>query len=676
MPEELMNARTLMYQAKFKEALEMLSGFEEKIGKSSKSHLLGLNLKGKVFTYRDEYKKAIKVGEDAYQLSLKLGYISESIDSLLLKAFISYFGQFEEAFNIILKAEQALNGITDFSNYDFLKKQAEIFLIKSIISHHKGDLNEAVGLAKQCSSIMEKYGQKLDIARIYYHLGELYLYKSESEIGLEYAKKALALQEELNNNVGIAKCQYLVGTSYYTKGDVDQALEVVKKGLAIKEISNLAKLESIDILSGIYINKGELDRALRYRIRGAKLAEEEEFNEEVIISIYGIGVIYRIKGEFDLATNYLKRSLELSEKFNSTYGMQASLFYLILTYLDINSLKQAKEYLVQLKKLAEKTESQVFSNIFKVAKALVLKKTGRIRNHTKAELLLKEIIEDKFSTPVLYLLSLVNLCDLFLEELFITNNPEVLDELNPLISKMAKFAENQRAYLWLAETRLIQAKLALIQMKIEDAKQILTQAQRVAELHGLSLLAIKISTEHDNLLEQLNIWDNLKNTDAPMSDRIKLASLDEPIERMQGKRAIERLKTDPEIPVLLLIIGKGGFPLFSNQFLDNYNFEEDLISAFLAAFNNFSDEIFSKGLDRAKFGDNMILMQSLGSFSVCYLFKGQTYLAKQKLTQFTERIHNTSVIWEILNDFYNTNRIVEFKDLPSLKLLISEVFAV
>ena len=211
-------------------------------------------------------------------------------------------------------------------------------------------------------------------------------------------------------------------------------------------------------------------------------------------------------------------------------------------------------------------------------------------------------------------------------------------------------------------------------MDFDKAKQLLTQAQRIAELHGFVLLALRISTEHDNLLAQLNEWDKLKQKNAPMSERIELASLNGVVDRMQGKSTIDPPVITPEIPVLLLIIGEGGFPLFSNQFEKDYIFEEDLLSGFLAAFNTFSGELFSKELDRVKFGEYMILMQTIETFSVCYLFKGQTSSAKQKISQFTTSIKKNSSIWEALNVFYKTSRVVKLDEVPSLKALISNIF--
>lgn len=672
---ELKSIYQLIYKAKFEEALELIEIFEKKRKKASKDELSCLILKGRIYCYIERYKLAIKVGELVYQLCQKLGCITESIDALIFKAHMVYLGQIDEASNFIIEAENLLKSVKSIPSSNLSRQQGEILLFKSIICHKKAELNKAIELAEECLSIIEKSGVKLDVARIYYHLGEIYLFRSESDIGLDYALKGLKLQEELDNNVGIAKCHYLVGTSYYTKGDTDSALDHVKKSLMIKEVSKLTKFNALDLLAGVYMNKGELDRALRFRTRAAKLAKKEVFNEQVIISTYGLGVIYRFKGESHLAIKHFQESLELSEKYNSLYGIQVSFFYLILTYLDIDLLQQAKLYLNKLEHFANKTESQVFNSIYTTAKALVLKKSARLRNRTEAEILLKQIMESELSTPPIYLLSLVNLCELFLEELSFTNNSEVLDELNPLINKIFMIVEKQNLYSWLAETKLLQAKLALIQMNFDGAQQLLTQAQRIAELHGFNLLALKISSEHDKLLEQINDWGLLKNSNAPMSERIKLASFNGVVGRMQGKRAIEPPIIIPEEPVLLLIIGEGGFPLFSNSFKEKLIFEEDLVSAFLAAFNSFSSEIFSKGLDRAKFGEHIILMATINSFSVCYLFKGQTYSARQKLSAFAEYVRSTANIWETLNNFYKTNRVVEFKDLPSLETLITNIFS-
>jgi tetratricopeptide (TPR) repeat protein len=670
----LTHIQQLISKGKLKEALDTVIKFEKDGIYSLIEGTSLLVLKGKIYIYFGQYKDAVKIGELAYQRSQKSEDVPNIIEALLIKAYTVFLGERKKSFDFITEVERIFTSRLNIPPYKYSRLKADFLLIKAIIFRIRGDIVKALEIAKKCKELLEKLGKKLEISKIYEVIGVIYLYKNVHDKALKYAKKSLAIQEELGNQIGIATNLSLLGLIYYSKGDLDEALKFSKSSLFIKEINTLAKIETLHVVGAVHREKGALDRTVRYYRRAAKLAEREAYIEEFISNIMGIGATYRMKGDLDLALTYLERSLKLSKQHNSQNGMRSSLFYLILINIDKNNHKETQQYLIKLEELADQTESIVFRQAYLIAKALFKRNKGRIRDRTEAEMLLKQITEGNIFNPYLYYLSMVNLCDLFLEELYITNNFEVLDELNPLINNISKMAEEQNAYLWLAETKLLQAKLALIQLKFEETQQLLTQAQRIAEIHGLSLLASKISNEHDNLLEQLNDWGNLQNLDAPMSERIKLASFNGVVDRMQGKRAIEIPKLVHEEPVLLLIIGEGGFPLFSTQFTQKHYLKEDLISGFLAAFNSFSSELFSKGLDRAKFGEHTILMQSAGIFSICYLFKGQTYLAKQKLTKFTENIQNTTYIWETLNKFYKNNQIIELRSHPPFGLLIAEIF--
>jgi tetratricopeptide (TPR) repeat protein len=673
-PEEFSYVEELIYQAKFDEALEFLKNTEESAADDSIELLWALILKGKIYCYLEQYKNARRIGETAYLLSQKLETKLETVEALLIKAHIIFLGDMEEAYKVIVDAERILESLNNDSTVDYSRQQADILFLQSHIYRFKGDLDGAFRLAKQCLSIRLDLNKKIDISSVYFLLGLLYLYESDSSLGLDFATKSLEIQEELRNKTGIARALYLVGTSYFVKGNFEKALKLSRECLKIKEISTLTRLEIIDLLSGIYINRGQSERAIRYRKRQAELAHKEGYFEQMIISTYGIGVLYRTTGEYELSTKYLKRGLALSEKFNSPYGIQASLFYLILLNLDNNNIEQVKSYLQQLEEYKDQTSSQVFKNLFLLSKALVLKNSGRIRNLSEAENLLKSFTEREIETPIIYRLALVNLCEIYLEELKFTNDISIIDEINPLINKIYKIAEKQNAHSWLADSKLLEAKLALIQMNFDKTKQLLIQAQRIAELNGLTTLALKISSEHDNLLEQVNEWKNLKNSNAPLSERIKLAAFNRVVDRMQGKSETEPVIIKPAIPVLLLIIGQGGFPLFSYQFEKVYEFEEDLLSGFLAAFNTFSGEVFSKGLDRVKFGEYMMLMQTVDEFSACYLFKGQTYNAKKKLSLFLSNIKHDSSIWDTLEFYYKTSRVVKLENLPSLESLILKIF--
>ena len=108
--------------------------------------------------------------------------------------------------------------------------------------------------------------------------------------------------------------------------------------------------------------------------------------------------------------------------------------------------------------------------------------------------------------------------------------------------------------------------------------------------------------------------------------------------------------------------------------MDEFSFKDHLWSGFLTAFNSFSDEMLSEGLERAKFGEYTPLMKADSPFLVCYLFEGQSYLAGQKLESFVDKISNKDTVWQIFNKYYQTNQEIQIRDIPILENLLTESF--
>jgi hypothetical protein len=129
-----------------------------------------------------------------------------------------------------------------------------------------------------------------------------------------------------------------------------------------------------------------------------------------------------------------------------------------------------------------------------------------------------------------------------------------------------------------------------------------------------------------------------------------------------------------EEPILLLIMDDSGATCFSHTFMTNWD-HSDLFGLFMSALNNISDEIFAKSIDRIRIDENTILMQPVEPFLACYVIKGQSYPALQKLSRFTEAIRENSEIWQALNKFVKTSEVLELDKHPALKTVIDEIFA-
>ena len=143
---------------------------------------------------------------------------------------------------------------------------------------------------------------------------------------------------------------------------------------------------------------------------------------------------------------------------------------------------------------------------------------------------------------------------------------------------------------------------------------------------------------------------------------------------MRAKPATTIINAIINNPIMLLVISTGGILTFSMLFAESFNVEDDLISGFLSAFNSFSGELFSEGLDRASFGKYTLLMKPFSTFLICYIFKGQSFSAKKKIQNFAENIEQNAELLEKFNNFYKTNQTVNIEDVPQLNSLITEIF--
>ncbi|MHA2126755.1 MAG: tetratricopeptide repeat protein [Promethearchaeota archaeon] len=674
LPKELAHARELIDQAKFDKAFEIVENFEKTESLPPKDQLSTLLIKGKIYLYKQRTRKALQTFNIAYQISQDLGLIPESVEVLIGKAYIGFIGDLDSAESYISDAERKLSTLDDTLSSMNLKR--ELLLIKSWVLFFKGN-NRTVDSAYECLKLSndEKIRNKLDLARVYNLLGWIDAYYRDRTKALDYAMKSLERNQDLNYDIAIATDYSLIARIYRIEGEYDKALEYCEKSLTITEITKRDELEVIWTLSQVYYLKSEFNKVVKYLQKGIKLSEELNITDLLIRNLNAMGYYYRVIGENNQGVEYFERVLTLSEKWGLIVPMAQSLTELTLTYIDEKLREKANRYLSRLTELynqtKEKGEIDIY-NFYLISKAYMMKTSTRMRDRVEAQALFRKAIDLTWEDGLIF--SMGNLCDLLLEELSMYNDPEIIDEIVPLITKSLEMAEEVHNYTWLAETKLLQSKLALIQMKFEDAEKLMIEAQHIADLHGLNLLAWGISSEHDKLLEQVEVWDEARKEETPISQRIKLASTSDVLERIKGRRAVDTPESVEEQSTVLLILAEGGVLVFSYPFSDEWRIDEDLFSSFLSAFTSFSSEFFSKGLDRVKFGDDMMLMESIGSFSFCYLFKGQTYLARKKLDKFTEEVQNNTSLWQSLKQHYNSSQILEVKNSPYLESLIKDIF--
>jgi tetratricopeptide (TPR) repeat protein len=466
------------------------------------------------------------------------------------------------------------------------------------------------------------------------------------------------------------------GSVSYLKGKLDIALGYHRKSLALLEqIDPHSYFIPINLfaLALDYHRKGELKLAIESHEKALSIIPEGDHYGlmawKTMIS-QNMGKIFYQKGDLDTALDYNMRSFDYMQRTSRTFKWMPRLFVNIIeVFLAKRDIEHAHIYLKKLEQLNEKIESRESRSLYQLARALILKNSVRLNDHAEAVNVLKNIV-NRASTHVD---ALKCLCELYFEEFQMTNQMEVLDDIQPLIDQLQKNAINENSYSLLADVKLLQAKMALIQINMVGARKLLTEAQNIADTHDLQLLAGEISREHDRLLEELELWNSFKKTQASISERLKIASIDGVMERLQGRSAIKVPEVSIEEPILLLIMDKSGVSYFTHSFIGEWDFD-DLFSSFISAFNTFSDELFSKSIDRIKIGENTILINPIEPFLACYIIKGQSYPAQQKLTRFSTNIKANSEIWDALKKALTTGEMLELNDPPSLGNCVNEIF--
>ncbi len=698
----LIQAEQLMKEGRFSEAYQIIKDFEENKWPTPIERLVCHQLRTTILNVLGEYEEALKLAERTIKEAKDLGESIQQFDASIAKAEALWrLGRLDESLEVLAQNEQLLQILTregftkdGRSKISVIQKRLEtlkstrkepleVVHRRATLIHHRGlvhslkdNLNPALENLEQSLALFEELDSKQDVAIVLNSLGILYQRRGELDRALEYWQQSIALNKKLNNKQNIALTLNNLGLIFHQRGELDRALEYWQQGLVyFKELGSKPGIALLlNNIGENYRHKGDLDRALNYYQRSLTLNEEIGNKQLIAVCLNNFGIIYHQKNDLNRALEYLERSLTLREEIGSNLEISETLFHLISVAGDMESLEKMRSYLEQLQYINDQEENKVISQRYRIAEVFMLKTSARMRDKVKAQDLLKQVIAEEVVEHELTVIALLNLCDLLLGELRMTGDTEILNELQTLVNRLADIAENQHSYSLLVETYLLKAKLALLDLNFQEAQRLLTQAQLNAEKKNLFMLAKKVSNEHDVMLEQLSQWKVLKERNAHLTERANLIHLDEQITSMIQQSEVEVQELPEEEPVMVLILTRGGTSLFSKYFSSKSEVDDQLFSGFLTAIQAFGKELFAQNLDRIKLEAYTLLLKLEEPFTLCYVFKGQSYSAQQKLARFIHILRTSTSVWESLLKFSEKHQILDETMTHSLESLLEKVF--
>jgi tetratricopeptide (TPR) repeat protein len=480
-PKELIQAEKLIVEGKFEEAHQVIDKFKERGEFTLKDKLSCNLLETEIMFQQGLYEDTLKLANQIYNESLELRDKLLVFDALNLEthALFSLF-RLDEALEKTKELEELVKVINQELPGDHKLRESTIDYLKAFFYFSMRDADKAEEHYKLCLALREELGDKRALAEalISGSLGFARL-RSEFDQILQSLEHGLTLAKEINWKYIIARGLQTKGIIFAFKGDINQSIISYEQCLNI-----LKKLNNKPMIANI---------------------------------LNAIGLSYIFIGDLNRSLEYLEQSLNLSRELGEDRNTAATLLNIIMNLIENNNLERVKHYFYELEQMEICSKDNYLNTWYRFCKAFLLKTNLRAPYRGEAEVILKQLLDEEVDDYEL--------------------NVEVLEELESLITQLLELAEKSHSYHLLAETYFLKGKIALLTLDMKEARKNLTQAQRIAERWGFNQLATKISLEHDKLRDQLSMWDDLREEEISLSERIKLAGMDEQIEHLLRNRA-------------------------------------------------------------------------------------------------------------------------------------------
>ncbi|HUT79805.1 MAG TPA: tetratricopeptide repeat protein [Candidatus Bathyarchaeia archaeon] len=638
---ELIHIKELIIRGQYQDArflLKTIKKMDQKLTIDEKNFTF--LLEGITLLYLGEYKKSSKIAKQLLSKSQRKNDSILFLESInLLLKILAVQGKFEEGLSWIDIGYIHYKQLAEQEREELKLLLAEFSMNKGIFSFHNGNFVDSWVNLNEALSLTETYQINPLKGEILNNIALHYTARGKLDLAVEANHQSLAIWEKIENNLAIAKIKNDLAEILIQQGDIHLALETFEQEIIVVENS-----------------------------QDKNLLATYQFN---------IGIINLEKGLFKQSLEYFLESLKNYQIVENNRKIAYTIYYIIEVYMKQNEEKEANLYLHQLEELMKKHSDPMLQQWFLLAKITILNQNYRLMDLGKIEEILIDLTKQHEYDQKITIITLLKLSKLQLDYLMKNENKDVFEEVEQNLKKLEEIAELQDSYKIFIETYILQAQLAILAKDIQKAQELLTQARSLAQLKELDLLAIEVQNIYNVMITKIELWEKISRYNSSLTELLEVTPYEEGLKQIARERITKKAIEQTENPILILIQDPGGTSMYSKKFLPNSEFDEQLISAFLFAINEFMKETFAgKGaIERINYLDYTLLFKPVSPFLVCYAYKGQSYSSQQNLDRFTEYLLNSNTIWESLINYTVTGLVPDIEYLVSLEELVDEIFS-
>jgi signal transduction histidine kinase len=266
------------------------------------------------------------------------------------------------ALTLVIQAQTNIDSLVNALNTPTLTT-AEQLKLYSRISFFYLDRNpeKAVEYVEKGMALAQKEKDKYEISKFNNYFGTIYVKRTNYDAAFACFEKALTLAQEIENKELETIIYGNMGNAYNQQGKYIAALECYMKCLSFyetKEGNGANVVLALCNIGGMHRVAGNENQAIYYLEKAKKMSEEMDNTRGIIKTHFDLGVIYMDKGEIDKALEYASKVIELSRATGETLfeiaGTQVlATIYYARTAPDVRDLDKAEKYAKECLRLAQ-----------------------------------------------------------------------------------------------------------------------------------------------------------------------------------------------------------------------------------------------------------------------------------------------------------------------------------
>lgn len=216
------------------------------------------NLLGKIALAADELDRALSIFDETFSLAEGHGLVREAA-----RARVN-LGLVHMRAGRPVEAEESLRlGIELAKSSHDVSHLAFGLLNLGVLAHQKGELGRAIECYRQCRSLFLRLGNRTQLARVSYNLGNLYLLIGDAERAKAHNDESLRLARDLGVEKLSALATMLEGMLHADAGDFETAeARLRESAMLLRKLGKDRPAEAMVELASLELERKDPERAL------------------------------------------------------------------------------------------------------------------------------------------------------------------------------------------------------------------------------------------------------------------------------------------------------------------------------------------------------------------------------------------------------------------------------